>query len=302
MDLAIYVRVLSRHLKLVGVGLAVALLLAVLSVARIELDGVKPAVSYRDDEVWISASTLFVTQQGFPWGRAILDETYGDPSRYPGLAQLYSALATSDAVAREVMADAPRGGSYEAEVVRSSDSTVLPLIYMKGYGPSPAAAETIADRSATIFRTYLARLQVANGIPAARRVQVALLSEASEAEIFAGRSMVRPVFVFLLVLTVFVALAFVVDNVRGGALGPDGSPTSFRWLPVGLRSLPARIRAVSRPVGATTRGSVELRGRPAQQAPPQPRSTAPVRHDERRSSAEGQPLSDEPSARARRSA
>ena len=69
-------------------------------------------------ETWLSASTLLVTQAGFPWGRAILDEMcrrrqraagkdeivprFGDPGRYSGLAALYAELAKGDAVQAKV--------------------------------------------------------------------------------------------------------------------------------------------------------------------------------------------------------
>ena len=53
---------------------SLATLIAVLSFVRIGLDGGKPTLAYRAARDWLSASTLFVTQEGFPWGRAILDE------------------------------------------------------------------------------------------------------------------------------------------------------------------------------------------------------------------------------------
>jgi hypothetical protein len=256
MDLAVYLRVMARFWQLLVCGLALAIALAVVSFVRVDFDGVTPQLQYRSHETWVSASTLFVTQEGFPWGRSILDETirvgenggpptfaprYGDPGRYSGLAQLYAALARGDAVHRLVLRGAPPGARYEPDVVKSADnSTVLPLIYMKGYGTSAGAAEAIANRAADAFRAYLTREQAKNRIPKAKRVEVVVTSRASPAEVFAARSMARPVFVFLLVVLVFVALAFVLENLRPAPISlerqlrpadadsPEASPAPFR--------------------------------------------------------------------------
>jgi hypothetical protein len=239
MDLAVYLNVLWRHRLLIAAGLAVAFVLAFLSFARVDLNGVTPEVSHRQQEVWRSASTLFVTQEGFPWGRSILDDVikvggkdglppayiprYGDPGRYSGLAQLYAALARSDEVQRAVLRNSPPGARFTTDVAKSADnSTVLPLIYMTGYGNSPQSAQAIADRAARTFRAYLAKQQTANGIPPSRRVQVTQLSGASEPELFEARSLVRPAFVFLLIVTIFVALAFVAENAGFTRPSPAG--------------------------------------------------------------------------------
>src|SRR5919106_6562611 len=198
MDLSVYMRVIGRFWQLLLCGLVLALALALLSFVRVDFDGAKPQLLYRSHETFISASTLFVTQEGFPWGRSILDDTirvgegdgtasyiprYGDPGRYSGLAQLYAALARGDAVRRLVLRGAPPGTRYEADVVKSADnSTVLPLIYMKGYGTSPGAAQAIANRAADAFRAYLTNEQARNRIPKAKRVEVVVTSRASPAE------------------------------------------------------------------------------------------------------------------------
>ena len=154
-------------------------LLAVTSYARVDFSGGTPALTAKADEVWLSASTLFVTQDGFPWGRTIFDETvevggtggdgeeptqiprFGDPGRYSGLATLYVELAKGDEVRRSFRAKAPPGVAYQPEVVKSSDGgSVLPMIYMKGFGPTAELAEAAANIAAQEFQRYLASEQV----------------------------------------------------------------------------------------------------------------------------------------------
>jgi hypothetical protein len=234
MDLYAFMRVAWRFRVLLAAGLVLATLVAVLALGKPTLSGGKPGIEYRESEVYLSASTLLVTQDGFPWGRAILDDMitvdngdgtepvlvprYGDPGRYAGLAQLYAELAKGDAVQREVLKGAPVGARYESEVVKASDATsTMPMIYLKGYGPTPQVASAIANRAAEVFRDYLEAEQRENGIAADKRVEVILTRKASGAELFAPRSLVRPIFMFLLIMMVFVALAFFMENLRPSA-------------------------------------------------------------------------------------
>jgi hypothetical protein len=152
MDLNRFLQVAWRFKLLLAGGLVLATVVAFLSLARVTLGGNSPSVQFREQETWLSASTLLVTQSGFPWGRAILDDVitvqpkgaealtiprYGDPGRYSGLAAIYAQLAKADPVRNSVMAGAGPGSRYEAEVVKSADgSGALPLLYIKGYGPS----------------------------------------------------------------------------------------------------------------------------------------------------------------------
>jgi hypothetical protein len=229
-DLALYMRVLWRFRIIVAVGLMIGSLLALTSLARFDFAGAKPTLAANGDEVWLSASTLFVTQDGFPWGRTIFDETvkvegageeptliprFGDPGRYSGLATLYAELAKSDAVRRAFNRNAPRGVTYEPDIVKSSDGgSVLPMIYMKGFGPTPALAEAAANVAAEEFRKYLAAEQAKANIPKDRRVSVVVTARAIPAEIIEPRSIVRPIFLFLLALMGAIGLAFVLENLR----------------------------------------------------------------------------------------
>jgi hypothetical protein len=229
-DFAVYLRVLWRFKALMLAGAAAALGLALLSVVRVGFDGGVPKLQYRDQEVYASSATLFVTQEGFPWGRAILDDTlkvqgqdgmpsyiprYGDSGRYSGLAQLYVELAKSDAVRIAVLRHSPRGSSYQPDVVKSADGgTVLPLIYMTGFGTTPQAARATARTATQAFRNFLAQEQERNLIPAEKRVFVNVMSEPNRAWVFTPRSYTRQIFVFLLVFGAVIALAFVLENVR----------------------------------------------------------------------------------------
>jgi hypothetical protein len=227
MDLQRFISVAWRFKLLLAIGLVLATLLAVMSVAKIGSGG----LSYRQPQVFTSASTLFVTQDGFPWGRAILDDVitieppgggeptvvprFADPGRYSGLAALYAELAKGDAVRTQVMKNAGPGEHYTPVVAQTpGSSSSLPLIYMQGFGPSPEAAQRIANRASEVFQDYLEREQRQSRIDPTKRVEVTVTQRATRSEVFEGRSFVRPIFLFLLVMMAFLALAFGLENLH----------------------------------------------------------------------------------------
>src|SRR5205823_3590299 len=114
MDLRLVLRVLFRFWALVTAGVFLAVLVALFSYVRVSFNGWSPSLSQREPVVYESDSTLFVTQPGFPWGRATLDPAHPppDPNRFANLAIVYSEFANSDAVRR--LLRTPVGAAYKA--------------------------------------------------------------------------------------------------------------------------------------------------------------------------------------------
>jgi hypothetical protein len=234
MDLARFLQVVWRFKLLLGAGLVLATTIALLSFVRIGLDGGKPTFTPRENETWLTATTLLVTQKGFPWGRAILDEVveaeggdtaegqepvliprFSDPARYSGLAAIYAELAKGDAVQREVRKGGGPGEYYDTMVVAPPGTNAsLPMIYIKGYGPTPEAAASVGQRASRAFIKYLDAQQAASGTAPDKRVEVIITQKATTPELFEKRSFVRPMFIFLLMNMVFLALAFALENLR----------------------------------------------------------------------------------------
>jgi hypothetical protein len=222
MDLGLLARVLWRFRLLAVCGFIAALMLAMLSYTTIELDGGLPKIRGPVKE-WQSDATLFVTEGGAPWGRSTLESAaaagdasaFSDPNRFIGLAALYARLADSDEVRQILLRDGPIPAEYSALPVKSSDgSTLLPLIAVLGHGETPSAAVALANRVATAFQTYLLEKQNANKIKARERVELPFLNRATKATVFETPSPAKPVFIFVLVFGLTVAIAFVLENVR----------------------------------------------------------------------------------------
>jgi hypothetical protein len=228
-DVQLYLRVLWRFKLLVGAGVCLAIALAVMSVVRVDPGGRGPLLTYREDEQWVSYSVLFVTQQGFPWGQltqgkidvqgqAKQDETLAaDPNRFSTLAVLYANLATSDPVRAIMKRNRVPLGEIDAAPVLAGDNAfagALPLIRIAAISDSPQHALGLVVGTTDAFRAFLAREQERNAIPVDNRVRLTIIKRADRPALLAGRSMTLPVIVFLAVMILVSAFAFILENMR----------------------------------------------------------------------------------------
>lgn len=233
MDLSVYLGTLWRFRVLVAIGFVLATALALLTLFKVDVaNGF--AASYRDSEQWSSTAQVFVTQEGFPLGRSIYDEVipvgpsgndpgttsyvprYADPSRFSSYANLYARLVTSDLLARRIERDGPLPGTVGASagVDPRNPGIVLPIVEIQGLATSPVDARETARRATRALLAYVAQEQAAAEIAPSRRIILRVLDEPAPATLVVGRSMARPVFVFLAVLMACAALVFVLENLR----------------------------------------------------------------------------------------
>lgn len=240
MDLSLYLRVLWRFRALLTVGLVIASIVGILAYVRISVGADGISVTHRQSETWAARSVLLVTQSGFPWGRSVPEQDvvpvtrkglpsyvvprFADPDRFKELAVVYANLVDSEGV-RSVMAESgPVRGSVSA-APRGLDNGVIPLIDLTGLSTSPAEAVSVAKRGAAALRVYIGRLQEANDIPVAQRVILQTVERAESAQLVAPRKKTRPIFLFAAIMTVFVGVAFILENLRPAVrLAPSAPP------------------------------------------------------------------------------
>lgn len=218
-DLRLIGHVLWRFKPLVILGLVVGVGLALLTYTR-------------QTEEFASYSTVFVTQQGFPWGRLTLDPTTGsvtnprssnpqfaDPVRLSSLAILYSRLANSDPIRQLMLKDGPIDGRIEAAPLLASDNQddALPLISIAGISGSRDDAQALSERTTSALVTYLADQQDENAIPLRDRVEIQVVNQAGAPKVLDGKSYTLPIVVFLAVLLAVVTICLVLAN-----LFPEG--------------------------------------------------------------------------------
>ena len=231
MDFRTITRVVTENARLLVIGGSVAIVLALLAYGTPGLDGRVPTIKQRGSETWRSSTTLFITQQGFPWGRAVA--TYrpsnpgagipavpvGDQDRLSTLAALYAELAESDVV-RQIAA---RKGRLRAEIVAEPVTyqtaqfaypQVLPLVRLTAVAPTSEGARAATQRVSDAFRRYVSSRQAAAKIPKSDRVVVDVAVRPDKPVLVTGRSTRLSIVVFVAILVALLAIAFVRDNIR----------------------------------------------------------------------------------------
>lgn len=236
MDLQLFLRVCWRFRVIVATGLLLAITLALASYVTAGSHGLK----YRQQQQWVSYSTLQLTQAGFPIGRSDADNSVptspgagGNPttrqfapsSRFADLAPLYAQLAKSDVVLNLVRRQGPFSGEVHAVPVLSLDTQgdPLPLVQIAGLAPTAAEAQSLALRDAKALQAYLAGMQLRNRVPAGSRVVLKVWDPPSKAVIWKGRKLTRPILVFLTLMIAVFGLVFVLENMRPRIRKIEGS-------------------------------------------------------------------------------
>jgi hypothetical protein len=229
LDLQLYGRILWRFRILVACGLLIALSLSFLSYMRVGFAGGKPTLAFRQNQRWEAHTMIFLTQPGFPWGRAVQRYAPAKPSeglppvpiadlqRLSGLAILYSQLANSDQVKEIMRRGGPVPGFVQAAPFVPASvplGTTLPLVKITALASSGERAMSLANRRTDAFRQFIEREQGYGGIASEDRIDIAVLQHAQRAKLIAGRKKTLPMVVFLAVMIAVVGLAFMLENLR----------------------------------------------------------------------------------------
>jgi hypothetical protein len=232
---------LRRHLDVLWRFRLIIISAAVLGIALAVLAVFRPTsggLEWRAEEVWTSQSTIFVTQDGFPWGRTILpgpqatagtvlppgtspqevDETkdreeFADPGRFANLGILYSYFAKSEAV-RALMRPQPDPEQLIVTPVQASANTteVLPLLQIEAQASTAAGARKVNETAIEALTTFLEEQQQASKIDRKERVLLEVLNPPSKGTILIGRSKTPAIVAFVLVMALALALSYALDN------------------------------------------------------------------------------------------
>jgi hypothetical protein len=244
-NLGHHVDLLLRHRRVVAAGLFLGLVLGILAIYQV------PSMERRGSEQWSVESQFLVTQPGFPEGRVTLpntvtdpaapmpdstgssgvgSQTFADPGRLSSLAVLYSAIAVSDQVRRQLsMRVAPEQISANALDASGNGTNYLPIIRLVTTASSARGAAKLNAETFAALKDLLASRQGANNIDAKGRVRLNLLSAPSEPLLLSGPSTAPAVLAFLLCLLGTIALVHVRESLtlrrrRAGADEGFGDP------------------------------------------------------------------------------
>jgi len=220
MDLALFIRVVWRFKYIVAGGLLLAILLAVLAMARPSFSGGLPTLKYRKSEVWQSQTSLLLSQPGFPYGRAALangasaqpgSQSYADAAGLSNLASLYANLASSDAVKSQL--GLKPGELLTATAQLNPSNQPLPVVGILGDAATPKEASALSREAASVFRKYIERQQRAAGIPSGQRIILQVIS-GTKVQLLVGHKKTIPIVAFITVMIATFGLIFVLENLR----------------------------------------------------------------------------------------
>lgn len=208
-------------------GSLAAIALTFLAVMRVDVKhGFK--LSPRQGQQYEADETVFVTQQGFPWGRTVPQYLPGDsataqPSlpvsdadRLAALTALYAQLANGDAIRKRLQLD---------DITRKVTVTpvsappyvnppILPLLTIAATEQSPAAAITLANQATDAFRGWLSSQQNAARIPPDERVVLDVVTSPKKAKLSGHRSKTLPAVIFLGLMAATFGLVFTLENLH----------------------------------------------------------------------------------------
>jgi hypothetical protein len=226
MDLSLFLAVLWRSRRLMIVGVALAAALAVLAYGQPSFSGGKPTLKPRGAEVWQSESQLLIAQAGFPY-RQSAEAT--EPARSMGsLSPIYANLANGGLVQAEIRRQFGLTGSVKAqEDVDLAAATFLPFVTFIATAPAPGEATRLANGAASVFKAFVARQQAATGVPAARRIQLAIVEPGTNAKLVEGHRLSIPILVFVAILIGTIALILIRENLRLHAAAPGRVPSDI---------------------------------------------------------------------------
>jgi capsular polysaccharide biosynthesis protein len=252
MDISLFLLVLWRAKRLMIAGAVLATVLAVLAYGKPSFSGGRPTLTPRSAEVWQSEAQLLIGQSAYP---------YREPGTEPdgslgSLSPVYANLANGSVMQAEIRRRLGTRGTVKAtEDVDLAASSFLPFVNIVATAPSSAEAARFAQGAASIFEAFVTREQIAQGVPASRRIRLSVVQSGASSKLSEGHKLSIPILVFIAVLMGAVGLVLIKENVRRHATGlahVASETPSVRPVPseVDTESDPARARPIGKRDGA----------------------------------------------------
>lgn len=231
MDLRLFLGVLGRFKWLLTAGVLLAAMLAIFAYGTPSLSHGHPAITPRSSETWESEAELEVTRNILaPSSRhgaaaatsanaaatsaTAVESAGAEEGYFATLAPIYAAVANSDVVQEQLVLTRVPGKLKAAEVVATASGSTLPFITLTAAAPEARDASLLAQRASSILRRYVAAEQARTGTPASQRITLQVVKNGNPPVLTKGHKLTAPLLVFVAVVTAFLALAFVLENLN----------------------------------------------------------------------------------------
>ena len=226
MDLRQHLRVWWRWRSVLAIGLLAAAVVGTLATFKPSLSG-GPSLKWRTIPEYTSTSRLFVTQPGFPWGRATLPgadpngvgnagatggETFAAPDRFSNLALVYSYIAQSDVI-RSLISPSPVTDAIQVSApVIPGSSDPLPLLEISTKARTSASAQQLNAATIRALGGYLKEQLDDNKVAEKDRVQLQVLNPPGPGVLTGGRSLTLTLVAYILVMVGTFVLLYILEN------------------------------------------------------------------------------------------
>ena len=263
MDLIEYGRVIRRQALIVVFGLTITFALMFFALVRVSGDG----MALRQPPTYQARSTILVTKEGFPLGKAAASDFEQSDTRMQYLAGVYAELATSETVRSVIQNDGtrmplPRASYDVTQLIEPINHTPFPIMEVMGVSTSPGGAKAVANRVAAGLRRYILVNQNRVGTPKSQRVDLRIISRADHADVLQGVKKTTPLMLFMLGLVVTLGCAFARDNVKRNRRGPGSQSPPYEPPGPGkveLESVPEEPAVQAQVAGGHRRRSSQAR-------------------------------------------
>lgn len=228
MDVPLYLRVLWSYRWLLLVGLVVSVIAALLAGYTVK-DG---ALESRAAKIFTASTTILVGSPRSPLFQSEIPGTTIEAGVTAPVTQDLAASATVYAYLisgndTEAKVEAIVGPLSDTESITSVSRTTqpngneafpgrleLPIVDVVGTSPDAARAEEISRAASTVFQAYVVEQQNAANIPAEQRVQLSTIKENGAVEGVTSNPLLPVILTGLGVFIGFIALSFILHNVR----------------------------------------------------------------------------------------
>ncbi|QEC50083.1 hypothetical protein FSW04_22585 [Baekduia soli] len=242
MDITQHLRVISRWRRVIIASALLGIALAALFTVKYSDGGLQ----WRHSAKWESTSRLFVTQNGFPWGRTTFDlasgvkatggatgassgtstdgrpvngspstapNDFADPNRLSLLAIIYSFISQSNALSEINPKPLGPGEEIAAQELSNQNTGALPLFQLTATAPTRKAADDLNTERTRALIGYLATQQDVNAVPAGQRVKISVLNKPLATQV-SGHGQMLGIAMIFLVMCAGLAASYMLESLR----------------------------------------------------------------------------------------
>jgi hypothetical protein len=239
MDVRLFCAVVWRFYWLVLGGLVLGGLLAI----HVYNAGSK-------SQTWQSQAELIITQESFPYGRAVQQYSggstktgapaspVGNQSYMSSLSPIYANIANGNDIQQSIHQLAPVTGTVTASAVTDpATSTDLPFVLLTATSSTAADASRLAVGAATVLTRYVTQQQEKAGVAPADRVLLGPVQTGQSAQLISHQKLSTPLLIFVAIACATFGLAFILENakprtaVKLGRVPPETPPANGKAAP-----------------------------------------------------------------------